>query len=257
MSSSSSAYLGGAQYSPSFPSHCGAMFPIMERNLPYPDGADVDEHPWHDDTSPRSAVTTSSTGMDSHYAVFNMYGLAVTDHEHELVPSFSGEVLKHTDIMPDDKRNLLSLMGHVNIAQDPTQVSQQFSEQLQNSLYNPIQPNCAPSIWTRHYGRPTKANVSSEAGKAASESRRKAKPSFFCELRETCGASFTRKNGLLSNYLSVILSSQLLTVFPSDHYKAHLGITDKRCRYCNQAFTTSVGRHEKKCKRNPHYQTFY
>ena len=104
---------------------------------------------------------------------------------------------KYSDIMIDDKRALLKLMGFVDYHQNPAYISQLFTEKLIASTFGSSNGVLGSKGLC---GRPMKAKISSDAGKAASADRRKVPPSFFCELREVCGASFTRKNGLISKF---------------------------------------------------------
>jgi hypothetical protein len=102
---------------------------------------------------------------------------------------------------------LLSALGCQDLVnQDPTIIRQQFSNLL--SIAN--QKSFASKT---RFQKPMKAKVSSLAGRAASSFRRKNNASFICEL-EACNGSFTRKNGLLSKFLT-ILSLWLLELISS------------------------------------------
>ncbi|KAF8959469.1 hypothetical protein BDZ97DRAFT_1837297 [Flammula alnicola] len=121
--------------------------------------------------------------------------------------------------------SLLADSGGPITSQDPSIIRQQFIYRL--SLSGNL------GLGSKNFfKKPTKAKVSSMAGLRASTSRRKVDAAFFCEL-DYCKAGFTRKNGLLN------------------HYRAHLGIADKECKFCHMFFTTSLRRHEQKCKSNP------
>ena len=109
---------------------------------------------------------------------------------------------EHSDVTIDDKSALLKLMGLVDYNQNPTYISQLFTEKLIASTFGSSNGVLGSNGLC---GRPMKVKMSSEAGKAASADRRKVPPSFFCELQAVCGASFTRKNGLISKFqLSVV-----------------------------------------------------
>ncbi|PPQ96261.1 hypothetical protein CVT26_005588 [Gymnopilus dilepis] len=82
------------------------------------------------------------------------------------------------------------------------------------------------------FSKSAKSTVSTEAGRLASESRRKHPARFACHF-PGCNSTFTRKLGL------------------ENHHKSHLGITDQQCRFCSKRFPNSLPRHMKRCKDNP------
>ncbi|KAF9471662.1 hypothetical protein BDN70DRAFT_998547 [Pholiota conissans] len=145
--------------------------------------------------------------------------LAIESTEHDLMVPSPSTSERSTGVSISDMLRLLVESGSSLASKDPDDIRKEFITQLMLSGNN-----------SSDFSRPAKKEIGTAATLKASKLRRKAEAVFVCEL---CAASFTRKNGVMN------------------HYRSHLGIADKRCMYCKRGFTTSLGRHIKKCKSNP------
>ncbi|KAH9481502.1 hypothetical protein JR316_0006029 [Psilocybe cubensis] len=96
-----------------------------------------------------------------------------------------------------------------------------------------LEANC-PSHVLACFRREARQSVFSPAGYEAIMKRRENSARFLCKF---CERDFTRKYGL------------------DNHIKAHLGIVDKYCEFCEKSFASSLARHKKRCKFIPNAET--
>ncbi|KDR79045.1 hypothetical protein GALMADRAFT_224296 [Galerina marginata CBS 339.88] len=82
----------------------------------------------------------------------------------------------------------------------------------------------------RHFSKPAKDTVCTQAGRIASRKRRLHPAKWICPI---CKDDFTRRAGL------------------NNHLKSHVGVTEYECQHCHNVYNTSLSRHEDRCIKNP------